>query len=86
MQIRDFGRSRREDEGFIEYFARQEDFVINPLIGKPMKGDREQLAHLLSQFYALRGWDPQTGRPRASTLVKLGLEDVALDLKERALI
>jgi aldehyde:ferredoxin oxidoreductase len=86
LQIRDFDRHRKDDEVFITHFENSEDFLVNPMVGKPMKGDPEKMARLMDQFYALRGWDVVTGRPRASTLVRLGLEDVALDLKERKLI
>jgi aldehyde:ferredoxin oxidoreductase len=32
---------------------------------------------LLSAFYRLRGWDPQTGMPTPEKLRELGLEDLA---------
>jgi aldehyde:ferredoxin oxidoreductase len=51
-----------------------------------MKGDAEKMLRLMDQFYALRGWDVQSGRPKRSTLIRLGLEDVAIDLVERKTI
>lgn len=86
LQIRDFNRTRQDDEVIIPHFVEQEDFLPNPLIGKPMKGDREKLLRLLDEFYALRGWDVKTGRPTPAKLRELGLHDVAEDLIARKLI
>jgi aldehyde:ferredoxin oxidoreductase len=35
---------------------------------------------LLEEFYRLRDWDWETGRPSRQRLMKLGLDDVASDL------
>lgn len=35
---------------------------------------------MLASYYAARGWDPQTGKPAAETLVRLGLPEIAADL------
>jgi aldehyde:ferredoxin oxidoreductase len=86
LQIRDAGRSRQDDEAFINHFAAHDDFLVNPFVGRPMKGDPEQLRRLLDQFYALRGWDVATGRPTPAMLMRLGLSDVAADLQARGLI
>jgi aldehyde:ferredoxin oxidoreductase len=51
-----------------------------------MRGDAEALRKVLDEFYALRGWDVQTGRPTPATLRQLGLGDVADDLIARKLI
>jgi aldehyde:ferredoxin oxidoreductase len=37
-------------------------------------------AHMVSYYYELMGWDPQTGKPTPETLAKYGLEDAAKDL------
>jgi hypothetical protein len=34
------------------------------------------------EYYTLRGWDPATGIQKESTLSKLGLGDVAKELKK----
>jgi hypothetical protein len=34
------------------------------------------------EYYALRGWDPETGMQREPTLSKLGMADVARELKK----
>lgn len=49
-----------------------------------MKGrmvDRSQFEAMKREYYALRGWEPDTGQPTASTLRALGLADVAADLR-----
>lgn len=37
------------------------------------------------EYYQLRGWDPSTGLQKAAELNRLGLADVATDLRERSL-
>ena len=86
LQIRDANRTRADDEVIVPHFVDQEDFLVNPLIGKPMKADAEKLLKLLGEFYALRGWDVETGRPTVTRLKELGLGDVADDLVRRDLI
>ena len=39
--------------------------------------DREKFMDMLKEYYRLRGWDEETGRPRPETLEALGLEDLA---------
>jgi aldehyde:ferredoxin oxidoreductase len=39
--------------------------------------DRERFMGLLKEYYRLRGWDSETGLPRAETLEALGLGDLA---------
>jgi aldehyde:ferredoxin oxidoreductase len=42
--------------------------------------DRNKFFNILKEYYQLRGWDKETGFPRADTLAKLRLEDVASKL------
>ncbi len=44
-------------------------------------GSLPDMARLLPEYYALRGWDEQ-GFPTADTLRRLGLDDVAADLEQ----
>jgi len=37
---------------------------------------------LLLDYYQVRGWDRETGKPTADHLRRLGLEDIARDLWE----
>jgi aldehyde:ferredoxin oxidoreductase len=41
---------------------------------------REGLERMKSEYYALRGWDDETGIPCRETLLEYGLDDVAADL------
>ncbi|MCR4425266.1 MAG: aldehyde ferredoxin oxidoreductase family protein [Firmicutes bacterium] len=40
----------------------------------------EELGKMLDEYYELRGWDRETGVPKASTLRDLGLDEVVTDL------
>jgi len=82
LQIRDFGRSRRDDEGIIPYLEREENHV-NPLIGQKQALDGAKFRQLMTEFYRLRGWDPETGWPTKAKLDELGLPEVAADLSKR---
>jgi len=48
--------------------------------------DRQDFEKLKDEYYELRGWDVETGFPKASTLKDLDMEDVAEDLAERGLL
>ena len=48
--------------------------------------DRNEFERIREEFYELRGWDPETGLQKAETLERLGLSDVADELKERGLL
>jgi aldehyde:ferredoxin oxidoreductase len=50
------------------------------VLGKPL--DREKWESLKDRYYALRGWDVETGRPIRSKLEALGMKDVADGLEE----
>jgi aldehyde:ferredoxin oxidoreductase len=39
--------------------------------------DRAKFTSMLQEYYRLRGWDEETGLPRAETLAALGLDDLA---------
>jgi aldehyde:ferredoxin oxidoreductase len=72
IQIRHFGRSREDDERIIPYFATPE-IRINPFIGEPVAMNPGEFRNMLSEYYALRGWDTETGRPTEEKLRELGL-------------
>ncbi|MBN2495595.1 MAG: aldehyde ferredoxin oxidoreductase family protein [Deltaproteobacteria bacterium] len=62
-------------------FGRQHDVlperVFEPLPDGPKAGqhvDRERFTEMLSAFYAMQGWDPDTGKPTAGKLLELGLD------------
>jgi aldehyde:ferredoxin oxidoreductase len=43
----------------------------------------EKVEEMITQYYAARGWDPDTGVPTRKTLERLGLAYVAEDLEKR---
>ncbi|MFH1450149.1 MAG: aldehyde ferredoxin oxidoreductase N-terminal domain-containing protein [bacterium] len=72
ISIKLHNRCRKNDETVIPYFEREEH-CLNPFINKPMSLEREKFLNLMDEYYDLRGWDKQTGRPKETTLRKLGL-------------
>lgn len=73
LAVRNWGRSRETDETIIPYLQRPEG-AASPFLGKPMALDAARFGSLLGEYYALRGWDPVTGRPTADTLSDLGMD------------
>jgi aldehyde:ferredoxin oxidoreductase len=45
--------------------------------------DPEKWQVMLEDYYRARGWDPSSGMPTCETMKKLGLADVAKDLRKR---
>ncbi|MFC1970539.1 aldehyde ferredoxin oxidoreductase N-terminal domain-containing protein [Chloroflexota bacterium] len=45
--------------------------------------DRDKFISMLKEYYRLRGWDEETGLPRAETLVALELDDLLPNLQHR---
>ncbi len=66
---------RRQDDILPEmYFA-------EPMNAGPHKGyihDRDKFQEMLTEYYEVWGYDPETGIPRKETLERLGLSDVEL--------
>ena len=79
LLIRNYGRSRADDETVIPAFEYPEN-VVNPLVGSPQTLDRGKFLALLDAYYRLRDWDPETGHPTQATLTRVGLADVAQEL------
>jgi aldehyde:ferredoxin oxidoreductase len=76
LQVRHWARGREMDEMALPYFDQLESFP-NPLQGgRRRRLDRERFRPVVDQFYALHGWDCQTGWPTAERLHELGLGDV----------
>ena len=53
-------------------------------IGKVV--DREDFEKLKDEYYELRGWEVASGFPTENKMNDLGLDDIALDLKNRGLL
>ncbi len=54
--------------------------LLEPLEDGPSAGYVPDLESMLKAYYAVRGWDPATGRPDRKKLLSLDLEDAAHDL------
>ena len=53
---------------------------MRPLTDGEAEGRVPDMASMLSDYYALRGWDPYTGKPSAERLFNLGMGDIASGL------
>ncbi|HZD10313.1 MAG TPA: aldehyde ferredoxin oxidoreductase C-terminal domain-containing protein, partial [Candidatus Binatia bacterium] len=75
-----------------EGLSRDHDTLPKKLFRKPLEGgrsdgiklDEQELSGAIDQYYAMAGWDLETGIPTRETLVAIGLEWVADDLGLRA--
>jgi aldehyde:ferredoxin oxidoreductase len=59
-------------------------FFQEPLPEGPFKGEKIDLVkfeEMKTRYYELQGWDPPTGVPTQATLEKLGLNDVAENMR-----
>jgi len=74
-QIRDWGRTRVEDDAVLDFFCETDEEYVNPLLGEHRRARRGPLRSAADRFYELRGLDPATGAPRQDTLDRLGLAD-----------
>ena len=53
---------------------------------KGMVVDRQEFEKMKDEYYAIRGWDVETGLQKRKPLEDLGLEDVAEELEGRGLL
>ena len=63
--------------GFTRKDDQLPDRLYEPVVDGPSKGlhvDREQFPKLLDTYYAVMGWDLDSGNPTAGKLMELGLE------------
>ena len=83
------GRDAEKDDTVADfnYTDPVQTVFMNPEVLVPGEGDtvlsrkgqtlaREAFQAMRDEFYQLRGWDPETGYPRADKLQALGLEDL----------
>jgi aldehyde:ferredoxin oxidoreductase len=75
LQARHWDRDRRTDEMLLPYFQRTET-LQSPFLEERHGLDRKQFEPVLERFYAMHGWDPQTGQPARDSLDALDLGDV----------
>jgi aldehyde:ferredoxin oxidoreductase len=84
-RVRTMERAYEAIEGMTsEQDTLPESFFDNPIKSGPWKGavlQPEPFEEMKRRYYALRGWDAETGIPTERTLKEMGLEDVAEDLR-----
>ncbi len=71
---------RKADDTVAEYHFRVPETAVPPWEKPhpvPPVADRGKFEAMRDEFYRLRGWDPDTGIPKASKLESLGLRDVS---------
>ena len=56
------------------------DILMRPLPDGGTEGHVPNMEKMLTEYYALRGWDPVTGKPSRQRLISLDLVDVAEDI------
>ena len=58
--------------------------ILEPPASGPAKGKTvaPYLKDMLTEYYTLLGWDPETGKPKEETLLRLGLEQQAKDIAQ----
>ena len=83
------GFSRKDDVFPDQWFKPLETADRGTLVMRDYFGtslSKEDCERLLDDYYDERGWDIKTGIPTEKTLMEMGLEDVAKDLKKRGFI
>ena len=73
--MRHWARDRQTDEMVLPYFEQSEPYQ-NPFLTRRYGLDREEFGAVVDEFYALHGWDVQTGWPSRSRMSELGLADL----------
>jgi hypothetical protein len=63
QQMRDWDRTRALDDTVLDFFCETTEEHPNPLLGERKRAEKAPLVALASEFYALRGWDLETGNP-----------------------
>jgi aldehyde:ferredoxin oxidoreductase len=85
LLVRNFNRSRSDDESVIPYFERKEN-LVNPFLGERVGMDSERFRSVLDEYYQLRGWDLETGRPTRETLQHFDLNEESEELEHAGLL
>ncbi|MEG0730535.1 MAG: aldehyde ferredoxin oxidoreductase C-terminal domain-containing protein, partial [Cetobacterium sp.] len=76
---------RNEHDGMTEWVF-DKDPEIPVFTPGTDKMDRKDMQVALTMFYKEMGWDEKTGAPTKATLDRLGLSDVAKELKKMNLL
>jgi len=76
LQVRHWARGRKTDEMVLPFFERTAKWGESPYLAGQQGLDRELFKSVIDEFYALHGWDPESGWPTQERLCELGLDDV----------
>ena len=71
------GRRKEHDLSVLEDEAYSKRYI------DAYPGGREGYKQGIEEYYEARGWDPETGIPRRSTLEKMGLKNVADEMEQK---
>ncbi len=95
------GWNGRKDDQLMDYFfdqpLRKNELFCDPECIVPGEDgeivskegaviDRQEFETLKDEYYELRGWDVESGLPKADTLQQFDMNDIADDLNERELV
>ena len=75
INVRHWGRDRKLDESVLPSFEYLENWQ-NPMLDRRYALDRAMFEPVMDEYYALRGWDVESGWPTAEHLERVGLDDV----------
>ena len=75
ITVRHWARDRRMDEMVLPSFEYRENWQ-NPHLDKRYALERDKFQPVMDEYYALRGWDVETGWPTREHLTQVGLADV----------
>ena len=84
VAIRHWGRDRAMEESLVLPSFEYLENWTNPLLGQRYALDREQFTPVMDEYYALQGWDPQTGWPTAEHMAELGMADMVEPMADGA--
>jgi len=83
LTVRHWARDRRMDEMVLPSFEYPESWT-SPVLGGRQALDRKQFEPVMDEYYALLGWDVESGWPTQARLAELGIEGVHEPMVEGA--
>jgi len=83
LTVRHWARDREMDEMVLPSFEYRENWQ-NPHLPERYALERDKFVPVMDDYYALRGWDVQTGWPTPEHLERVGLADVYQPMVEGA--
>lgn len=77
IKVRREDRTRKDDTLYAPWFSEGGQMMLGVFALGAKNLDLAKFEALKDRYYALRGWDVATGRPKRAKLAELGLTDVA---------